>query len=257
MLQSLTYELGVLAKAVHHRNLSAAAVHIGLSQPQLSRVILKIEKELNVILLDRSARRKSGWTPLAQDLAVAFTKGFGRLESEIVAVAQNIELAEIHIGTLEGLSNIALEFANSCFSLLQMKKVFLDVYDFGDLDSQFLSNTLDLAFTVKPPGSRKFTHLIEVGYQQVERVATDKKILVISPFEFLATDKKSMDGASQALVSNSLDIRRRWLKERGGTGILPVDAKTGKGRGPYTIYLLGSEMLSPRLWDKITQIFQD
>jgi len=257
MLQTLSYELGVLAKAVHHKNLSAAAIHVGLSQPQLSRVISKIEKELNVVLLDRSARRKSGWTPLAQDLAITFSKGFGRLEAEIASVAQDIQLNEIHIGTLEGLSNIALEFVQDCFLHLQMKRVFLDVYDIAELDSQFLSNNLDLAFTVKPPGQKKFSHLLEVGYQQVDKVSSDKKTLVVSPFEFSATDKKTLDGASQALISNSLELRRRWLKERGGSGILPVDAKTGKGRGPYTIYLLGSEMLSPRLWDQISKLFKN
>ena len=59
MLQNLAYELSVLVKAVQHKNLSAAAVHVGLSQPQLSRLVAKIEHELNIILLDRTARRKS------------------------------------------------------------------------------------------------------------------------------------------------------------------------------------------------------
>jgi hypothetical protein len=257
MLQSLTYELEVLGKAVHHKNLSAAAVHIGLSQPQLSRVISKIERELNITLLDRSARRKSGWTHLAQELAVAYSKGFGRLESEILALAQEMERTELHIGTLEGLSAIAMNFAQDCFSSLKMKSVYLDVFDFGDLDSQFLSNNLDLAFTVRLPSQRKFSHVLEVGYQQVEKISTDKKIIVASPFEFSATDKKNLDETTQAFVSNSLDMRRRWLKEMGGTGILPVDAKTGKGRGPYTIYALGSELLSPRLWKSICDIFEN
>ena len=61
-MQQLYYELGVLAKAVNFKNLSAAALHVGLSQPQLSRIIAKIEEELKIVLLDRSAKRKSGWT---------------------------------------------------------------------------------------------------------------------------------------------------------------------------------------------------
>lgn len=63
-MQQLYYELGVLAKAVNFKNLSAAALHVGLSQPQLSRIIAKIEEELKIVLLDRSAKRKSGWTNL-------------------------------------------------------------------------------------------------------------------------------------------------------------------------------------------------
>ena len=108
MLQSVSYELSVLAKAVQHKNLSAAAVHVGLSQPQLSRLIAKIEAELNVMLLDRSARRKSGWTPLAHDLALTFTKGMSKLQSEILSMAEQREVTELHIGTLEGLSHIPL-----------------------------------------------------------------------------------------------------------------------------------------------------
>ena len=63
-MQQLYYELGVLAKAVNFKNLSAAALHVGLSQPQLSRIIAKIEEELKIVLLDRSAKRKSGWTSI-------------------------------------------------------------------------------------------------------------------------------------------------------------------------------------------------
>lgn len=255
MLQNLTYELGVLAKSVQHKNLSAASAHVGLSQPQLSRVISKIEKELNIILLDRAARRKSGWTHLAQDLALAYSKGFGRLEAEILSLAQERELTELHVGTLEGLSGIAMKFAQDCFSDLKMKCVYLDVLDFAELDSQFLNQSLDLAITVKIPGSRKFGHVLEIGYQQVEKVNSDKSTIVLSPYEFTAHEKKALEPNVHALVSNSLDIRRRWLKENGGTGIIPVDAKTGKGKGQYTIYVLGSELLSPRLWQKITKTF--
>ncbi|GIL16630.1 MAG: hypothetical protein BroJett040_03810 [Oligoflexia bacterium] len=256
MIQNLTYELSVLAKAVQHKNLSAAAVHVGLSQPQLSRLIHKIESELNIVLLDRSARRKSGWTALAQDLALTYTKGIGRLETEIVSLAQEREVTELHIGTLEGLSQIAMQFAKDCFDHLKMKVIYLDVLDFKDLDSQFLSGNLDLIFTVRSPSKQKYSHMIEVGYQQMEKVTTDKNIYVVSPYEFTGFDKKTTEQATSAFVSNSLAVREQWLKSIGGTGILPVDAKTGRGKGQYTIYLIGSDLISPTLWGKIEDHFQ-
>lgn len=253
MITNLTYELSVLSKAVQHKNLSAAAVHVGLSQPQLSRLIAKIESELSVILLDRSARRKSGWTPLAQDLAFAFTKGMSRLQSDILSVAKESEVHELRIGTLEGLSSIASQFVQYCFDQLNIKTVYLEVLDFKELDSQFLSGNLDLIFTVRAPSKQKFTHQLEVGYQQMEKIATQKEIHVFSPFEFSGVDKKSLEPAKHILVSNSLSFRQSWLREIGGTGILPIDAKKGRGKGYFSVYLFGSDLLSPKIWAKISE----
>jgi len=255
MVQSLAYELSVLAKAVQHKNLSAAAVHVGLSQPQLSRLVAKIEAEMNIMLLDRTARRKSGWTPLAQELALSFTKGMGRLETEIMALAQDREITELRIGSLEGLANIATQFAKSCFDEMGMKLIYLDLLDFRDLDSQFLSGNLDLIFTVKSPSKQKYGHMLEVGFQQMENVNSDPKTLICSPFEYTALDKRDMNDADHVLVSNSLSLRDKWLHEIGGTGIIPVDAKRGRGKGHYSIYLIGSDLMSPRLWDQIEKLF--
>lgn len=250
MIHNLTYELSVLAKAIQHKNLSAAAVHVGLSQPQLSRLIAKIESELKVILLDRAARRKSGWTEIAKELALTYSRGIGRLESEIMALAQEREVTELRIATLEGLSTIASQFASDCFQTLKMKVVHLDIYDFKELDSEFLSGNLDLIFTVKPPGRQKFHHLIEVGYQNMEKIISDKSTLVCSPFEF-----HGLDGASHALVSNSLALRTHWLKNIGGTGSLPVDTRQGRGKGFFTVSLVGSDLLSPKMWEQIEKLF--
>lgn len=254
MLQNLTYELSVLSKAVQHKNLSAAAVHVGLSQPQLSRLIAKIEGELNVVLLDRTARRKSGWTPLANELSLTFTKGIGRLQSEILSLAQEREATEIRIGTLEGLSGIATQFVQQSFEKLGMKTIYLDVLDFKDLDSQFLSGNLDLIFTVRSPSKQKFNHQLEVGYQQMEKISTNKDIFLYSPFEYAGIEKKSLESAKHVLISNSLALRNNWLHSIGGTGVLPIDAKKGRGKGYYSVFLIGSDLLSPKLWTQISEV---
>lgn len=254
MMQNLTYELSVLTKAVQHKNLSAAAVHIGLSQPQLSRLIAKIEAELKIILLDRSARRKSGWTPLAQELALTFSKGMSRLETEITSLAQERDITELRIGTLEGLADIACTFTKQCFDKMGIKVIYLDVLDFRDLDSSFLSGNLDLIFSVRAPSKQKYSHMLEVGYQQMEDVTTDKDYMVCSPFEYTGLDKKSTGAPSHAVVSNSLLVRQKWLHDIGGTGVLPTDAKKGRGKGYFTIYLIGSELLSPKMWEQIQDL---
>ncbi|MFN7825557.1 MAG: LysR family transcriptional regulator [Pseudobdellovibrionaceae bacterium] len=254
MLQNLTYELSVLSKSVQHKNLSAAAAHVGLSQPQLSRLVAKIESELGVVLLDRSARRKSGWTPLALDLATVFTRGLGRLHSEIAALTEQRELTELRIGTLEGLAQIAMSFADQCFAKLGMKQIQLDVLDFKDLDPQFMSGNLDLVFTVRPPSKQKYNHLLEVGYQQMEKIETNKSIHVVSPFELTSLDRKDLGESDHIFVSNSLSLRSQWLKEHGGTGILPTDARKGRGKGHYSVYLIGSDLISAKQWTSITDL---
>ena len=253
MIQDLTYELSVLAKVVQHKNLSAASAHVGLSQPQLSRLVQKIESELKIILLDRTARRKSGWTETAILLATAYSKNINRLEAEITAIAQERDISELRIGTLEGLSTMASQFSKDAFSKLKMKIIYLDVLDFKDLDSQFLGGNLDLIFTVKPPGKQKFNHLLEVGYQNMEKINTNKETLVCSPFEFTGMEKK-FEGTT-ALVSNSLLIRNHWLKNIGGNGVLPTETKQGRGKGFHTVYLVGSDLLSPKIWESITDLF--
>jgi DNA-binding transcriptional LysR family regulator len=254
MITELAYELSILAKAVRHKNLSAAANQIGLSQPQLSRVIARIEENLGVLLLDRSARRKSAWTQLALDLAVVFFKGMSRLESEVLALAEEREITELHIGTLEGLSPMAREFAEKAFGSLKMKRIFLDVHEFEDLDSLFLSGSLDLIFTVRAPSKQKFQRVLEVGYQHSEKFAKDPETLVISPTDMNSYDKKDFEAFEHVLISNSLAIRKHWLTSIGGTGALPTTAQKGRGRGQYIVYLFGSDLLSPKIWTQITEL---
>jgi hypothetical protein len=255
MIHTLAYEMGVLTKAIQHKNLSAAAVHVGLSQPQLSRLVAKIESELNVVILDRTARRKSGWTPLAQELALAFSRGMSRLDTEISALAQEREVSELHVGTLEGLSSIALKFARQGYDQLGMHMMHLDILDFKELDSEFMSGGLDLIFTVRSPSKQKYAHMIEVGYQQEEKVLNDRDTIVMSPFEISGVEKKTLENTKRVFISNSLSMRSHWLSTYGGTGSLPIDAKTGRGKGVYSVYLIGSDLLSPRLWTKICNLF--
>lgn len=250
-MQVLYYELSVLARAVHFKNLSAAALHVGLSQPQLSRIIAKIEEELRVVVLDRSAKRKSGWTPVAFQLAEIFEKSNRRMESEIVAASNNEMINELHIGTLEGLSGVALKTTRSCFEKIGVKKISLDVLDLSELEANFLSGGLDLIFTSKIPGRQKFRHLEEIGFQHLISVKTNPKFALYSTFEFSRAQKKESSSFEHILVSNSLAIKKEWFREIGGIGTLPSEPKKGHSKDSETVFLIGSEILNPVLWNKI------
>lgn len=254
-MQHLYYELSVLEKSVKFKNLSAAAMHVGLSQPQLSRIIHKIEQELNLVLLDRSAKRKSGWTLSAQRLAKIFEGSSKKLIDEISTLSTSIKTKELRIGTLEGMSSFAMQVSQSCFDKVGVKQITLDIYDLNDLEAYFLSNDLDLIFTSHLPGRQKFTHLFEVGYQYFQKVETNKKYLVLSGFEFQKMDKKKMQGYNSVLISNSLAIKKNWLNQKGGTGNIPNETIKGKiQKDAKPVYLIGTETLNHELWEEIIKV---
>ncbi|MGZ3772935.1 MAG: LysR family transcriptional regulator [Pseudobdellovibrionaceae bacterium] len=254
MQQQLYYELSVLAKAVHFKNLSAAAMHVGLSQPQLSRIIAKIEDQLKIVLLDRSAKRKSGWTPSAFQISEIFERSSRRLDSELQGVSNNQKVAELHIGTLEGLSDLALTTSKLCFEKVGVKKITLDIFDLNELDANFMSGNLDLIFTSKTAGKQKFRYLKELGFQNLEFIESSPKFAVLSSFEYGRANKKELEGYPHVFVSNSLSIRRSWFKNIGGTGHMPTEVKKGKLKDTESVLMIGSELLSPVLWEDITAV---
>lgn len=247
-MQQIYYELSVLAKSVHFKNLSGAALHVGLSQPQLSRIIAKIEDELKIVLLDRSAKRKSGWTAIAFELSDMFEKSIKRLEGELMSLSQNQMAEEIHIGTLEGLSNFAMDACKHCFDQIGVSKIFIEIYDLNELEAHFLSGHLDLIFTSKSPGRQKFKYLMELGFQVLDKIQSNKNYAVLSSFEYGRSSKKEFDDFKHVLVTNSLSMRKEWFKQIGGTGFMPTEAKRGKAKEHEPVLMIGSEILNPKLW---------
>lgn len=250
-MQSLYSELGVLAKAVQFKNLSSAAQHVGVSQPQLSRIIAKIEEELQVVLLDRSAKRKSGWTPVALRLAEIFDRTSKIFEHEIQSASNDQIVGALHIGALEGLSGLAIKMARSCFESIGVHQVFLDLHDLSELEAKFLSGDLDLIFTSKIPGRQNFKHVETVGYQSLDRIQTNEKFALLSPFEFSRQTKKDLENFDHVLVSNSVAVKKEWFRNVGGVGTLPSEPRKERSKNQEVIFLIGSELMSPALWDKI------
>ncbi|MEK2644069.1 LysR family transcriptional regulator [Bdellovibrio sp. BCCA] len=256
-MQQLYYELSVLAKSVNFKNLSAAALHVGLSQPQLSRIIAKIEDELKIVLLDRSAKRKSGWTAVAFQLSEIFEKSIRRLETELQGISNNQMVGELHIGTLEGMADFALNTSRLCFEEVGVKKITLDIFDLNELEANFLSGNLDLIFTSKTPGRQKFKYLSELGFQKLEKIESSKNFAVLSSFEYGRANKKELEAYPHLFVSNSLAMRRAWFDKHGGTGHLPTEAKKGRAKDAEPVMMIGSELLSPVLWENITSAIEE
>jgi DNA-binding transcriptional LysR family regulator len=244
-------QLGILVKAVQHKNLSSAASHVGLSQPQLSRIIAKLEEELQVVLLDRGVRRKSAWTEFAFKLVEAYQKSENSLQAEIQKIIKKPLNSRIRFGTLEGLSQFGFEYAHKLFSNTKLHELHLDIYEISELEEKFESGNLDIIFSFRIPGKQKFKNVIEVGYQSVDKVVIDRDYQVLSPYEYTQKQNEYKKSKARFFVSNSLELRKQWLENVGGMGWLPSVVLSAPGDGKTPVYLVGSELLSPFVWEEI------
>jgi hypothetical protein len=266
-LEGLSWELSVLSKAVAYKNLSGAAQNVGISQPQLSRIVGKLESELRAVLLDRGARRKSGWTPLAFQLAEVYLKSVRGLNSDVQKLIEGNEPRLLHVGTLEGLIQLAVKFGNHVLSNTGIETIEVNVYDLNVLEEKFFKGDLDVIFTAREPGRKKYQYSKHLGYQSLELVENSDKFRVMSSFEFGVSEvknarhNKSKKGEQQGpktIISNSLAVRRQWMESCGGIGTLPSPVRASKKAAASSnkvieeddVYLYAQDYLSSALWEK-------
>ena len=223
-MDCLNWDLTILSRAVAYPNLSTAAMHVGLSQPQLSRIVARLEGDLGLVLLDREAKRKSGWTPPALRLADACSRATRGLTKDLQRLAETAEPRELRIGALEGLLPLASKLAQGLFERSRVRTLEVDVLDLNPLEEQFLSGELDLLLTVREPGRRKFRNALRLGYQALERVAPkESRVEVMSPFEFRAKAQPALRArrgtdASQQLAARAARVDRA-LRRKGNAAV--------------------------------------
>jgi hypothetical protein len=259
-LSQLAWELNVLSHAVAFPNLSAASQQIGISQPQLSRIVAKLEKVLAVVLLSREVKRRATWTPIAIELAQTYSRGSRHLESELKRLIEDSPLKRLRMGTLEGLLPVAAEIGHTLISRLELEALELDVYDLNDLEERFLRGDLDLILTMREPGRRKYTFSKTLGYQALEekvRSATGHRVRIQSGYEYQSqsTRKKiDLSDTQASLISNSLSLRRHWIDTYGGSGLFPspLHARSSGEKLETPVILLGQESLGSRAWKSIS-----
>lgn len=254
-MERVSHELAVLARAVAYKNLSGASMHVGLSQPQLSRIVRKIEDTLSIVLLDRSAKRNATWTPTAYKLAEFYSKKMRAFDLELEALIENAQTRQLQMGTLEGLSSVALQFAHGLFERAGIRLIEIDVFDLDRLEEMFMHGELDLILSSREPGRKKFRYCREIGTQSLERVQSNPRYEVVSTFEF-GTKRDKLRDAEKVVISNSLAIRREWFQRFGGNGTLPSELRRARAGGKDTerVVLLGSDTLSPSVWAQVSKL---
>ena len=200
---------------------------MGLSQPQLSRLVAKLEEELGMELLDRQVKRKSAWTIDAYKLAEVYDQNQRRLQQSIRELQISGEPTEIHVGTLEGLASEAARNIKLIMDKSSVHTVFLDVYDTDELESKFLAGDLDFILTNRIPTRAKPRHIKTCGYQSVDMIKKGDEFLIYSTFEYSSVRRRRKKnnlenhpyrkggGGAKTLVSNSLFTRQIWLEKFG------------------------------------------
>lgn len=240
-----SYPLSVLVRAVTFRNLSSASTHVGLSQPQLSRVIAKLEAELGMELLDRQVRRKACWTPQALKLAETFHRHQRRLEAAIKSLQTGGKMRQVHVGALEGLKYEAVKLCEAVFKLPAVEFISLDVFDRTELEAKFLSGELDIIFDTRVPNMSKPRFMKRIGYQSLDSISLNDDYAVFSSFEYAQQRKKP---TGKTLVSNSLAVRKMWFENFGGKGWLPSEISARPKRNGDEVLVLGGDWLDAEVW---------
>ncbi len=248
-MENLYWEPYILSRCVGYKNLSGAADHVGLSQPQLSRIVSKLENELGLVLLDRSSRRKSGWTSHAIKLAQVFSKMKNQLEAEIQRINFDSEPKKIRMATLEGLAFLACQYSQYLFSE-RVKTIEVDVHDTDLLEELFYKGNYDLIFTSREPGKKKYKYRIEIGRQSLDLLSKGVKTQVLSSFEY---HSHGTEENKFVFVSNSLEVRKHWIDHFGGEGFFPSKIKSlhSNSGSSVPVLLMGADYLSPITWNKI------
>ncbi len=249
----LHWELSVLSRAVAYNNLSGAASHVGLSQPQLSRIIARIESELGVMVLDRSVKRKSSFTAIAHKLAEAYSKASRNLSGELHRIIEGTEPRQLTVGTLEGLMAAASSFCKQALDGSAVTQLELDVYDLDELEEQFYLGNLDFIFTSREPGRRKHRLSKVIGYQSLKKTERPGGYQIVSPFEFHSSGAGKKRSQAKTVISNSLAVRRHWLETFGGSGWIPSPLKKSqatRGDEEIPLHLIAADHLSPAFWER-------
>lgn len=258
-VQSLHWQLAVLSKAIHYNNLSGAALHVGLSQPQLSRIVARLESELGVVLLDRSARRKSGWTPIAFKVAETYFQSSRKLTQSLQQLTAVDHVVSLSIGTLEGLAPVANEFCRQLFSQIKVQLIELNVFELNELEEHFEKDQLDLMFTFREPGKHKYRFVRTIGYQSVDQLGSGSGPKVFSGFDYAnylhrSSPRRQAHVDHPILISNSLSIRKQWIKSDGGQGLIPSDFRRKKSLDTdLPVLLMASDMFNSTLWQRFEQ----
>jgi hypothetical protein len=250
-MEDLHWPLTVLSKAIDYKNMTGASQNIGLSQPQISRLITKIEDSLGLSLIDRSSPRASSWTPQARSLAEIYQQSSRKLEHALETLKEDHFPQTLNIGTLEGLSDLAIKYGKKVLEQTGLKQLHINVFDQNEMESKYLMADLDLIFTSRSIGQKKYLYSKIIGHQSFTQFKGTGPDHVFSPFEHSGLKREKAQKLPKSFISNSLALRSEWLNRFGGKGQIPSTVKKGTDsslKGTSPVLVIAQDYLHPKLW---------
>jgi hypothetical protein len=250
----LAWELSVLQRAVSFPSLSAASRQIGISQPQLSRILQRIEEDLRLNLLDRRVKRHPRWTEEAHVISQAYREAVAQLEKKIRAVnSQPQVLDQMTMATLEGLAPAGLLIVEHLFKNQLARKIQYDILDLKDLTQAFEAGEYDLIISSQRSSRRKYALEKRLGYQILEEKLASKAptIQLQSSTESLLKSSKEPTSVP-TLISNNLMLRKLALAKLPARGIVPsgiYQKSRGTKAGEQDVMLLVRENLGGQIME--------
>lgn len=231
---------------------------MGLSQPQISRIIKKIEENVGFPLLDRSSKRTSYWLPEALKLAEIHAQQTKSFEREIQLLRMTGVPSTLRVGLLEGMMVSLFSLIEDLTRKLDVLHLEVVVLDLSDLEEKFFRGEIDLLFSSQEPGKRKFEHSLILGYQRLDILNKNARDRVMSPFEFASDPGKRKSASSSAqrtrssseggrsqtkrvVLSNSLEWRKMWIKKFGAEGQLPSEIQSKRTEQAVPVIALGAD----------------
>ena len=183
-MEYLNWDLDVLSRAIVYTNLSGAAQHIGISQPQLSRIVSKLEERYGIVLLNRESKRKSTWTHDAFTLVENYKQACHQFQSAVNQLNEEAIPKKIMIASLEGMTIFAVQLAKFAFKNLGISEVTIDILDLNKIEEYFLKNRYDFILSQRTPGRTKYEYVMPIGFQTIDfNMSKNEETLVLSSFE--------------------------------------------------------------------------
>lgn len=251
---TLSWELSILSRAVQYENLSAASTHVGLSQPQLSRIIAKLEKEYGLMLLDRKSKRHTSWSANARRIADLYLKTSRVFEDEIRALETETKPREIRIAFLEGLMPLAARMIEHLYRFEGIQLIEANVYDIGLLEERFARGAVDLVLTFREPGRKKYQYVKTLGYQTIDPIKGSSDLQVMSPFEYGQLLTKGSRTSNPVFVSNSLSLRQQISEGMKASALMPSTVRKNRHSSKDIVVIaIANDSLSETVWKHLTK----
>jgi hypothetical protein len=250
-MEAFSSDIVTVAAATQYRNLTVAAQSLQISQPHLSRLIQKVERQTGIALLNRESKKKSSWT----EEGLRFFQEFKRHQdsfSDLVHTFKKLQFyRSLKIVCLEGLAEHTLQSLQKFRQVYATPSLQVDILDLSELDAGFATGAYDVAVSSHPPVAARNSWIKTIGYQHFNIYNKNAKENVVTHFEL----HKRKDRAHE-WITNSLLVKRYCIENFSVAGEMPTKIFEKKKEVNDTpVLLMAHAGMDAKLWQILSKNF--